>query len=113
MWSDLSEAVVDNIMFSGFVKASNPAGDGYLLLDNRTIQSLGKQEEEDKADDLYTIQNGVMVEGKEFDQKTKQGCAWCSSPVTRDDAPSLRWFGDSEFICEGCKDTPEVQEFLH
>lgn len=54
--------------------------------------------------------NGILINNDDADKLLNHGCAWCSSPATRNDP--VRWIGATEFICDGCKDDKYIQEYL-
>lgn len=96
--------------------------DAYLTANLASIQEVvevgGDEaydlgEEDDIPFDLPTIEvyRKERVDEPTFHSLTRKGCAWCSSHVDVDDAPSLLWLGPAEFVCSSCAEVEEVIEY--
>lgn len=122
--------------FRAIAKSFTASNGGYLTLDLRTIEEVFDVEEEEEEDsqklkdaeamlssmlegvddtppETYVVYGAEVVSGVVYDQRTECGCAWCSSPVDREDADKLKWISKREFICDGCVDLPDVKLYLN
>lgn len=53
--------------------------------------------------------NGRQITREEKDRKLSAGCAWCGEVTISDDYVVL---GPEEYVCGGCKNLPEVKEYI-
>lgn len=52
----------------------------------------------------------TMISPVEFEKRIDMGCRWCCDSVMEDKDRLI--LGPTEFVCSGCKDLPEVKEYL-
>lgn len=51
-----------------------------------------------------------MIAPKEFEKRIKVGCSWCLGGEMDDKDRVI--LGPNEYVCGGCKDVPEVKEYI-
>lgn len=79
----------------------------YILIDYRTIEKV-----QEKTTIELRGHDGRFLTPDEFYDNTCKGCTWCSASVDIQDAGKIKWLDKNEFLCEECKDSPEVQQYV-
>lgn len=99
-------------LFTTADSAHNPT---YIVVVSDTIALFDPDDEEVVQNDedapfLLEGFDGKLLTHQEWKEATVHGCSWCSSPaVSEEDNLFIK---EDEFICEGCRDMPMVQDFL-
>ena len=97
--------------FTGVAKSYGESNGKYLTIDLRTVEEVIPTAD-DLLPDLYPGYGGELITEKQFDERTKRGCAWCSAHVGVEDADDIKWISKNDFICPDCVEQPEVKQYL-
>jgi hypothetical protein len=108
IWNKMLESVN---YFEGLAKSYSSLDSGYLTIDLRSITEV-EVSASDEAKDTFLVFEKEEVTSDEFYERTKDGCGWCSNPVSLAESHELHWLGKYSFICGSCAEQEEVKTYL-
>lgn len=85
----------------------------YGIVDRRSIVEIEDDELGGNAlDGEYLGYEGVHLTREEWKTRVNCGCSWCVEVPEEDDHNTIVWLTDVYFVCEACKDLPDVTQYM-
>lgn len=99
-----------NDIMKGEVNYWNGSRKDYVISSDslRFVFESSSEEEDDES--VYLGYEGTILTQKEWDEKTKNGCCWCTANIIDDE--SCEWVGSNAVLCDDCANSTEVTNSL-
>ena len=103
---DLTKYINSDVVLSGFI--NKPPTEEYIYVSPHSVKEV-----ESESSDKFLGYGKREISKEKLEGILNRGCSWCASPVKIDDASSVHFISEEEFLCADCMQTDEVRYYMN